>query len=285
MSSMSKTGIIFDIKEFTVHDGPGVRTTVFLKGCPLSCVWCHNPEGQRFQPEVMTVGECKGCGACTKGCNHPECEGLDRCAFACPYGVLRIAGERVEAKALAEKLKRQLIFLEEGGITLSGGEPLSQPAFALELLRELKPLHTVIETCGYADSGAFLEAAKLCDIVYMDIKVANPIRHKELTGVDNAPILRNLKTLSTLGKPYVIRIPLIPTLTDTEENIRGIAALLKDLPNLERVELMPCNPYTAAKYSWVGMECSVRDIAAPLKPDTALAQKILEESGISSKIL
>lgn len=282
---MSKTGIIFDIKEFTVHDGPGVRTTVFLKGCPLSCVWCHNPEGQRFQPELMTVGECKGCGACTKDCDHPECEGLGRCAYACPYGVLRIAGERVEAKALAERLKRQSIFLEEGGITLSGGEPLSQPEFAIELLKELKPLHTVVETCGYANPDAFLEAARLCDIIYMDLKVADPVRHKELTGVDNALILQNLKTLSGIGKPFVIRVPLIPTLTDTEENLRGIAAILSHLPNLERVELMPCNPYTAAKYSWVGMECSVRTIAAELTPDTALAAAILSEADIKNKVL
>ncbi|MBR6727625.1 MAG: radical SAM protein, partial [Clostridia bacterium] len=197
---------------------------------------------------VMIVGECKGCGACTKGCNHPECEGLDRCAFACPYGVLRIAGERVEAKALAEKLKRQSIFLEEGGITLSGGEPLSQPAFALELLRELKPLHTVIETCGYADADAFLEAAKLCDIVYMDIKIADPTRHKELTGVDNAPILRNFDILRQSGKPYLVRVPLIPDITDTPENLAKIATVVGD----SAVELLPYNRMAGAKYPSVG---------------------------------
>lgn len=282
---MSEKGIIFDIREFTVHDGPGVRTTVFLKGCPLRCVWCHNPEGQLVAPQLMTVGDCHGCGACQTACNHPECAGLGRCAFACPYGVLRISGEEVDAEALAQKLKRQAPLLSEGGITLSGGEPLMQPAFVLDLLERLKPLHTVIETCGYANPDNFLAVAKACDIVYLDIKLADSVRHRELTGTDNAVILQNLMALAELGRPFLVRIPLIPTLTDTEENLKGIAKLLKGIRALERVEVMPCNPYTAAKYSWVGMECSVREIAATLKPDVALAEKIFAQAGITCRVL
>jgi pyruvate formate lyase activating enzyme len=248
-------GTIFDIREFTVHDGPGMRTTVFLKGCPLRCAWCHNPEGLSFEPELMVREDaCQCCGSCRRPCSHEACRPFGRCTRACPHGLLRIAGETVTAGELAARLKKQenILRANSGGITISGGEPLAQPAFLLELLGELQPIHTVIETSGHGAPEAFAHAIVRTSLILFDIKHTDARRHRELTGQDNRLILENLAVLIASGRPFIARIPLIPGVNDSPENLRTTAQLLKDAPGLQRVELLPYNPFAGAKYPLVG---------------------------------
>jgi len=245
------SGVIFDIKEFAQHDGDGVRTTVFFKGCPLRCVWCHNPEGLSPEPELYVgTNGCTGCGLCRKPCSHPDCV-YGRCLHVCPQGLLRVSGKEYEARELAEKVKKSADFLSQnGGVTLSGGEPLMQWEFALELIRELKPLHVAIETSGYADAEVFRKVISECDLVMMDLKLADREEHKKFTGVYNDKILANLETLKSSGKDFLLRTPLIPGITDTDENLAAIARLADGAP----VELLPYNNLAPAKYPSVGRE-------------------------------
>ncbi|MBQ8357279.1 MAG: glycyl-radical enzyme activating protein [Clostridia bacterium] len=244
------TGHIFDIKEFSVNDGPGIRTTVFFRGCPLRCIWCHNPEGlERGRGVLVRQNGCLHCGRCRIPCDHPECRGLGRCLHACPMGLIEELGREWDAKSLAERLMRdaELYASSGGGVTLSGGEPLLQYEFAIELLR-LLPVHKAIETSGFASGEVFKRVLDEVDYVMMDIKLADSEAHRRYTGVDNAPILENFKRLKESGKPYLIRVPLIPDITDTTENLSKIATVVGDSP----VELLPYNRMAGAKYPSVG---------------------------------
>jgi pyruvate formate lyase activating enzyme len=220
-------GLIFDIKEFTVHDGPGIRTTVFLKGCPLRCTWCHNPEGQSCSPQWMhgTAGS-------------------------------RLAGQEYSPQQLASLLNRQAGILTacEGGVTFSGGEPLMQAAFLAEVIELLDDLHVLLDTSGYGSPGEFRRLLKLVDLVYFDLKLIDAAAHRQFTGSDNELILQNLQILSESGIPFVIRVPLVPGVTDTDENLAAIAQRVKDLPGLQRVDLLPYNLAAGAKYPAAGME-------------------------------
>lgn len=247
------TGIIFDIKEFSIHDGPGPRITVFLKGCPLRCKWCHNPEGLSREPQLLWKQSlCTGCGRCRIPCDHPDCQGLDRCRYQCSGGALTLSGTKWEAAALAKKLRSYESMLASmgGGITLSGGEPLYQTEFAAELLERLCGMHRAIQTSGYASEAVFRKVLAHTDFVMMDVKLADPSLHAEFTGVDNAPILRNLRILRESGKPHLLRTPLIPGITDTKENLSAIAELAGDSP----VELLSYNPFAGGKYAQLGKE-------------------------------
>lgn len=265
------TGTVFDVREFTVHDGPGVRTTVFLKGCPLRCLWCHNPEGLSPHPQLMvTKTGCTGCGACRVPCTHPECAGLGRCVKACPQGLVRKSGRTTEAGALAARLKRQAPLLREGGVTISGGEPMLQPQFTLALLKALQPMHTIVETSGYAPAEVFQAVAEACSEIYLDVKLFDRTRHKQCTGVENGLILENLAWLEKRGLPYTVRTPLIPGKTDDAENLMAIGHLLCGHAALRRWELLSYNPFAAAKYGAVGMEFALgQDIPAQKQPPLA----------------
>lgn len=249
------TGIVFDIKEMAVHDGPGLRTTVFLKGCPLRCRWCHNPEGLSPKPQLMAkTGTCTHCGLCRRGCSHPDCQPFGRCLHICPNGLLTVSGREMQAQELAQKLMRCApLFGKEGGVTFSGGEPLMQADFVLAVMDAMPDISCAIETSGYAPFDIFKRVVDRMDLVYMDLKLADPAAHKEYTGVDNAPILRNLEYLR--GKNAIIRTPLIPDITDTEDNLRAIRALVGDLPH----ELLPYNELADAKYGMLGMEYPLKN--------------------------
>lgn len=247
-------GTIFDIKEFALHDGSGIRTTVFFKGCPLRCVWCHNPEGQSFLPELMQASGCKGCNLCRKGCSHADCAPFGRCLHACPQGLLTAAGTEIGADELAEKLiaGADLLKMSGGGITLSGGEPLSQIDFACELCGLLRKsqLNIAVETCGYSSGEAFSRILKCSDFIYFDLKLADEEQHIRYTGVSNKPILDNLRLLRESGIPYVLRTPLIPGITDTEENLSA----LKKIAGNDKWQLLPYNTLAGAKYAMLGRE-------------------------------
>ena len=250
-------GTIFDIKEMAVHDGPGIRTTVFFKGCPLRCKWCHNPEGLSFEPQLMYKDiRCIDCKSCQRECEHPECQPFGRCIHACPENCLEISGRIVTAKELAKELKESAEILDNsfGGFTFSGGEPLAQPEFLLELIEELKGYHLCIETSGFCDSEIFKSIIDKLNFIIMDIKIADSELHKKYTGVGNELILKNFAILKESGKPYIIRTPLIPGITDTKENLSSIEKKIGS-----RWEKLPYNAAAGAKYKMLGMEYCLND--------------------------
>lgn len=254
---MSVEGIVFDIEEFAVFDGPGIRTTVFLKGCPLRCNWCHNPEGLSAKPQRVVSSLCKSCGACRAVCPSPtHCTGCGKCVEVCPVGCIRIAGKRWTAEALAKKLSsnKELLVMNGGGITFGGGECTMQAEFVLTVRRLIPDMHCAIETCGYCDSAVFEKVIREMDLVMFDIKHTNPVLHKKYTGADNTLIRRNLELLKQSGVPFIVRVPVIPGVNDTEENLTETARWLQGAKNLVSVELLPYNTAAGAKYSSVGME-------------------------------
>lgn len=220
------SGLVFDIREFTVHDGPGIRTTVFMKGCPLACQWCHNPEGISPRPQVMRSAAAE-----------------------------RVVGETYTAERLAALLSAQAGFLRQsdGGVTFSGGEPLLQAAFVAEVIELLDRLHVVLDTSGAGSAADFRLLAERSDLIYFDLKLIDPLQHHRYTGCDNAAILRNLSLAGTLGRPLVIRVPLVPGVTDTDRNLAAIAAMVGGLPGLLRVDLLPYNRAAGGKYEALGM--------------------------------
>ncbi len=251
-------GTIFDIKEFSIHDGPGARITVFLKGCPLRCLWCHNPEGLSVKRQLMHKKNlCTGCGKCMQGCEHEDCKEFGRCIHVCPNGCLSVTGQVVTAEELAEKLKRNADFfaMTGGGITISGGEPLLQSDFVIELTKKLGGIHKALQTSGYAAPDVYRRVVEQFDFIMQDIKLADGELHQKYTGVSNADILQNIAYLKNSGKEFVFRVPLIPGITDTESNLKAIAELAGDSP----VELLKYNTLAGAKYEMLGKTYGLAD--------------------------
>lgn len=247
-------GTVFDIKEFALHDGRGMRTTVFLKGCPLRCVWCHNPEGLNFEIEAARDTEkCTGCGLCQKSCSHEECRGFGVCLKRCPGNFVRSIGREYTPRQLAQQLLKNESFLKKGGVTFSGGEPLGQAEFIWDTLEYLGDISTAIETCGFVSEKIFRQAIEKFDDIFIDIKHIDAEQHRRLTGQSNERILQNLRQLIESSKPFTVRVPLIPGLTDTDENLNGIAEFLVSAKHV-RVELLPYNPMTGAKYKAIGRQ-------------------------------
>ncbi len=263
-------GIVFDIKEFAVFDGPGIRTTVFMKGCPLRCQWCHNPEGLRPEPQLtVSPARCLHCGKCAAHCPTPgRCTACGACVAWCPLGLRRIAGERATPEALAAKLLRGRKLLEEsgGGVTFSGGEPLMQWPFVRETVARLEGLHCAVETSGYAPDEVFRQVMDVMDLVMMDIKLTDPEKHRHFTGVDNAPILRHADMLCAGDTPFIIRMPLIPGVNDEPAHFEAVAARMAGAKALQRVELLPYHKTAGAKYGMVGMTYAPEfDVDRPVK--------------------
>lgn len=266
-------GLIFDIKEFSIRDGEGIRTTVFFKGCPLRCAWCHNPEGLSPTPELWAdSARCRECGLCRKPCEHEDCKPFGRCLHICPQDLVRQVGKYYTPQDLAARLRRQKPMFDAmgGGVTLSGGEPLLQADFCAELLGELGgDLHKTLETSGYASQRDFERIIHLCDFVIMDIKLMDDTAHRRRTGVSNAQILSNAKLLMESGVKHLFRTPLIPGITDTEENLQAIAAFIGEEP----IELLPYNDLAPAKYAAVGRTFSLEiDPARKGTPDLSIFQ-------------
>lgn len=253
-------GIIFDIKQMAVFDGPGIRTTVFFKGCPLRCQWCHNPEGLETAAQLMVSHHaCLHCGKCQEVCKHPDkCVNCFSCVPVCPLQLRKIAGTVYTDEALANILQKNkdILMMNGGGITFSGGEPLMQAGFLLDAAGRLEGLHTAIETSGYCRTDIFHKVISQLDFIMMDIKLIDPDMHLKFTGVNNALILNNLEVLKRSEKPFIIRVPLIPGVNDTEENLTATAKLLADAETLQKVELLPYQQTAGAKYEMLGKKFS-----------------------------
>ena len=247
-------GILFDIKEFAIHDGPGIRTTVFLKGCPLRCSWCHNPEGISPQPQVI------------RG----------------PAGE-RVAGREYTSAELVAILNGQagILRANEGGVTFLGGEPLLQARFVARVVDRLCGIHVLLDTSGYGSERDFRLLAEKGDLVYYDLKLIDNQAHRRYTGVGNGPILHNLRVLSESGVPFVIRVPLVPGVTDTDQNLTAIGMTVKGLPGLVRVDLLPYNQAAGGKYRAAGMVFEPDyDESRPLNINTT----IFEDLGVKVSV-
>ena len=285
MRGFMKSGTVFDIKEFSIYDGNGMRVTVFLKGCPLSCKWCHNPEGLSALPEVMVnVSACVNCGSCqVVGCAKTEkgkCSACGKCIDKCPYGYRQIKGEIYSSKDLADRLNSYEVFFgDDGGVTFSGGEPTLQYDFLMEVVDSIKG-KTAIETCGYCDEVKFKKLIDKLSFVYIDFKVFDDEKHKFYTGVSNAVIKKNLQYLASSNKPFIVRIPMIKGVNDDIENLTATANLIKGAKNLVRVEILPYNALAPAKYGMVGKNYEY-NFTKPDKIDC----KPFTDLGISVKIL
>jgi len=248
--SNNTDGVIFNIEEMTAHDGDGMRLTIFMKGCPLRCEWCHNPEGQRKEPELLyKKNKCIKCGLCMRGCNHKDCIPFGRCLHICPNECLSICGEIYTVEQLANKINgyKKVFDLCGGGVTFSGGEPLYQYKFLSEVLDGLNGVNTAIETSGYAPESVFREIVDKVDLVYMDIKLYDGEEHRKYTGVDNSVIKQNFKYLQNSKKRYIIRTPLIVGKTDGTENLLSIKKFIGD----SEWEKLPENKLAEAKKSFI----------------------------------
>ena len=269
---MAETGVIFDIQKFSVHDGPGIRTTVFLKGCPLRCVWCHNPESWSRQPQILFAAEkCTGCrrcaDACPKGChvfadeghvfNRATCVACGACAEACLGGALELCGRRMTADEVMTEVLKDRVFYEtsHGGMTLSGGEPMAQFAFTRELLKKAKAagLHTAVETCGFAEEEQYEALLPLVDLFLWDVKAVDTEKHRRFTRCDNLLIINNLRYIDAHGAAYRLRCPLVPGLNDSDSDLAAIADLANSLTHPQGIDVEPYHPLGVAKARRLGM--------------------------------
>ena len=264
------TGEIFDIKHFAVHDGPGIRTTIFLKGCPLHCVWCHNPEGMRRGKDLWVKREaCIHCETCIHTCpkqalrmkdgevsiDRSLCDFCNKCVEKCPARAMQRIDRQAEVKELVDLVTREEIFtrVSGGGVTISGGEPLYQPEFLKELLQGMKQagVPTCIETSMFAKQEVLESIAPYVDQFLVDIKILDEETHKKYTGVSNQQILSNFRYLAGLGKPILVRIPLIPGITATEENLRAIRAFVDSVNPEIPIEVLNFNSFAGSKYRFL----------------------------------
>ena len=298
------TGTIFRIARFSVHDGPGIRTTVFLKGCPLRCAWCHSPESQHPQPQLgLRLDRCIACGNCAPACaehgiaqaegggayvtDFTRCRACGNCIPPCGPGTREMVGRRVTVNEVLSTIERDVVFFDEssGGATFSGGEPLMQPAFVTELLLACRDrgIHTALDTSGMADTSTFAAVALLPDLILFDLKLVDNARHRRLTGASNALVLQNLRTLAAGTVPVRIRFPLVPTITDDELNVTAIAELLRSL-GLRRIHVLPYHRAGVAKYARIGAEYSLPDVDEPTPDRVAEVEAMLTSRGLEVSI-
>lgn len=267
-------GIVFDISRGSLHDGPGIRTTVFFKGCPLRCKWCHNPESQSYEPQLSyNDSKCIRCKACEAVCpekihqfidgrhnvDYSRCKLNQECIHKCPAGALSVIGKRMAAHEVMAEVLRDKKFYDKsgGGLTVSGGEPTAQLEFLLELLSMARHegISTCIETCGYAKREAFEKVLPLADCFLYDYKLTDSEKHAEFTGVPNDLILSNLEYLNGEGASIILRCPIIPGVNNDEAHFKGIAEIFKRLPLIQEVQLMAYNNWGSSKNRNIGHLC------------------------------
>ena len=289
---MQTNGIVFNIQKFSIHDGPGIRTTVFLKGCPLRCKWCANPESQEIKPQLMYNEEkCVRCGTCVRNCpqhaikienfklvfDRDACIHCKTCENNCPAGAINFIGDAVSIDDIVTEVLKDKPFYEEsnGGITISGGEGMSQPAFLFHLVNELKKhqLHLAIETTGYIEHELFTKLAPLFDLLLFDVKHYDREQHFLGTGVYNDLIIKNLKWALQNKIEVLPRIPVIPDFNDSLNDAKGLARLLKNIGVL-KIQLLPFHQFGEKKYEMLNLEYSLKNKKALHKEDLKEYQNI-----------
>jgi pyruvate formate lyase activating enzyme len=302
----NKSGLIFHIIRGSFVDGYGVRTTVFLKGCPLRCIWCCNPEGQQGYPEIMfTASECDGCGRCLQICptnaiqlntksggdkskiDRELCINCEECIEVCYTGALDCFGKYYTVDELFDMIKKDEQFYRAsgGGVTIGGGEPTFQPLFTYALLRKCREnyIHTAVDTCGYTPMSEGFKILEEADLLLFDLKNIDPKEHLRNTGVSNEPILANLKRLDAMRKVIIIRIPIIPGYTDSAQNIKSIAEFLSRLKSVERVDLLAYHEYGGVKYGQLGRECKLH-IQPPAEEQINAIKATFERYGLNVRL-
>jgi len=296
-------GRIFNIQRFSVHDGPGIRTTVFLKGCPLSCLWCHNPEGGSFHPEIVVVeSRCIECGECVSVCplglpsgvhggwagDKQRCVMCGTCVDVCPTEARQIAGRDMWVDEVMEEILKDRIFYDDsgGGVTFSGGEPLAQPRFLTAMLEACRAqgVHSAVDTSGLASKDRLLEMAGLANLILYDVKLVDAKRHRDYTGVSNETILENLRILGTNGYPIWLRIPVIPGVNDDAENIEATARLAASIPSVRRVSLLPYHRLGSDKLKRLGSKDLLKDVDLPRSERMQELAAHLEAAGVTTTI-
>lgn len=296
----SMKGTVIEIQRWSVSDGPGARTIVFLKGCPLHCPWCANPESQAPNAQIgIYKSRCVSCGACTREC--PEgiaiparegafasqgCTGCGTCVDFCHADARSWMGETLSVEQIMDTIKKDRVFYRNsfGGVTFSGGEPFTQPGFLKELILSCQDLgiHTAVETCGHFSWDKASGAVKALDFILFDLKHMDPAVHKRLTGVTNGVILKNAQHCAALNTPMVIRIPVIPTVNDSHENIKATAGFVKrHLPGVRGIEILPYHKLGLVKYSALGLDYTLDHIKSPSHAHMTRLKQIIINEGVA----
>jgi pyruvate formate lyase activating enzyme len=293
-------GVIFEIQRWSSKDGPGIRTVVFFKGCPLRCIWCCNPESWSPVPQIAFFEErCQDCGQCLEACPRSiarsgqgqdrqgasYCTACGQCVAACPFGARELMGKRMSVEDVLSVIERDRVFYRQsgGGVTFSGGEALAQPAFLRELVGECwaAGLPMALESCGHFQFSTVKDILARMDLVFLDIKHMDPAIHRRVTGVDNRLILQNAIRIAREEIPLVIRIPLIPTINDSAENLSATAAFVsEELAGVLGVEVLPYHTLGMGKYQTIGLKYQLNHLAPPSATDVARAGEIFLDSGV-----
>lgn len=299
---MNIKGIVFDIKGFAVHDGPGIRTTVFLKGCPLRCAWCHNPESQSDKPVLAQFPRnCIGCGKCLACCpngavslgetqvtiDRDLCRGCGTCAQTCYAEALVLRGKVMTVEEVMTEVRKDKPFYDNsgGGMTISGGEPLHQPAFTLALLKAAKAegFHTCLDTSGYASWAVLEEMLPYVDMVLYDLKGVSPALHRAHTGRPNSLIMQNLQALTNDGVVVKVRMPMIPGYNDNEAAVLDVAAFIAGLKHVPPVEMLPYHRLGESKYEALGIENGLH-LDPPERAAIEALAELLREAGVECQV-
>ena len=300
---MSTEGMVFNIQRYSLEDGPGVRTTVFLKGCPLRCAWCANPESQSPQPEIGWFEQrCLHCRRCEASCKNgalrivetrvridrSHCDMCVRCVEACRNGALQCFGRRMDVREVLEAVRRDRDYyaVSGGGMTVSGGDIVAQPAFGIELLQQAaaEGIDVALETCALMPTDAFLELARLARHVYIDLKLASGDAHRLWTGRDNTLILQNIRALSAKKMPVIVRTPLIPGINTSRECIREAARFLREA-RINAIEVLPYHRLGAAKYSALNRPFTLQDLPPMSASEARATAAVYAEYDITARIV